>query len=901
MDFSDQIKERLEDLDTMQLCRFSWLCGLRALPFLSIIRDFDYWPENEKQKHLYSIFYALDVCLQASFVNYFSAPAAANAAAAASAARAAASATRGNAAAFAAYIGSDVNDACTNALVYADSVDSIAKVANAACSAANSARSAYKDDYPVYKDYFSESYDVYAVSHAAYESTYAAAYYAAIYARGVAPNLEKFLLKDIKAINKNRLNECNHDTSIYGSLWDNFQEDLKAIGCTYWARFYENLFNNGFEIDKKQLERRLGVPDEIKAEGAAAVGRYLEGLGDEIERLNEARIIILGERGAGKTSLARKLRDINAKMPKGKDSTEGVDRHPWNFPDKDGVGNVTAHIWDFAGHSITHSAHRFFMSARCLYIYVYNGRIERDNDPAYWLEQIRIHGGDSPVLFLINKKDDHKVDIAEKTLKYEYPSIDNYYYVDIGDKHNTTKLEEFRQKVMDMVRNNPSWNSQVVSAEAYKIKNELREHFEKTKVPHITRDQFDKIAKNCGIQDERIKEILKDLHTLGICLWYNKEDMEDYNTLVLNPDWIIHGIYRIINKSFNEHEHILTVEKGIAMLKDDERYKYPSSKVAFLFRLMKVYELAFFINTDHIFIPGILSLDMPYGLPAFDDANDRLTMSFVVEKVLPPNIVTRVIVQRNEFGEISNFGLLWRRGAALEYQNGNATALVVEDTRSVTVRVKGTNKTAYIASLRETIKAIFDSYQVIKPDLKYEVLIPEEAKASSPMRIPEERQEPLMLPENLIRDFVMWKQDYPHGNTIIQLGGTVQMYDIKITGDVDKFQTGEKNVIDDHSMNFNDSHITNSPVTGIMNDSTQTVIVNKPEIEGWLQAVTEELKKNNVRNDELNDAIIKLQAIIHTPNPSGNTIKHIVEAIKSIGYNIVSSTIWQFLMTHPPV
>ena len=703
MDFKDQITQSLRKLSNKQLCQFSWLCGIRILPFLSFKMGFAYWSEYKRQDHLYSIFYALDITAQAAFADDLKGFANANVTAVARAAN--------EAAKDAAY------DARAAASAAAYTVAQAAAYA-AATAAAASAKAAYA-----------------AAANAAYETF----------------DLESFLLDDIKAINENRLDMCNHDTSIYGELWNDFQEDLKAIGCDYWTRFYENLFNNGFKIDKKLLERHVGVPNEIRDQGAAAVGRYLKRLGDKIEQLNEARIIILGEKGAGKTSLARKLRNINAEMPKEYESTEGVERHIWDFPDKDGAKKITAHIWDFAGHSITHSAHRCFMSARCLYIYVYNGRIERDNDPSYWLEQIRIHGGNSPVLFLINEKDGHNADIAEKTLKNEYPSIAGYYRVDIGDKENTTKLKEFRQTVMDMVRNNPSWNSQVVSVEAYKIKSKLREHFEETKSPHITRDEFNNIAKICGAQDEH-EGILKDLHTLGICLWYNEEDMKDFNMLVLNPDWITNGIYRIINKGFKEHEHILTVQKGTEILKDDKRYKYSTDNVAYLFRLMRVYELAFFKDksTDNIFIPGILPIDMPDKLSISDYTSDCLTMSFVVEKALPPDIVTRIIVQRNELGEIFNEDLLWRKGAVLKYQNGDAIALVIEDARSVTVRVKGADRTPYIASLRETVKGIFESYQVIKPDLKYEVLIPEEAKASDSMRISGERQEPLMLTEDII-------------------------------------------------------------------------------------------------------------------------------------------------------
>jgi len=486
-----------------------------------------------------------------------------------------------------------------------------------------------------------------------------AAYYAADAARADAARVaaaiidresfNKIITNDIEAIKNNNLAALDNDTGVYGGVWNNFQNALRDLNCAYWGDWYDDLFAKGFILDdddKAKIKMRLNVPDEIIAKGAAEVGLYMKRLGKDIEILNEARIIILGEKGAGKTSIARKLINIDAPMPREDESTEGVIASIWRFPDKDGDKNVNAHIWDFAGHSITHSAHRCFMSVRCLYIYVYNGRIERDNDPAYWLEQIRIHGGDSPVLFLINEEDKHRAEIAEKALKEHYPSIEGYYHVDI-DSEDKTKLEEFRQKTMETVRNNPAWNNQVISVEAYKIKSELSKRFDKEKSPHISRENFDEIARKNGASNERIEEILTDLHTLGICLWYDKPEMEEYRMLVLNPDWITNGIYRIINRGSKERRHKLTVADGVEMLQNDELYKYPNDKVKYLFRLMKLHELAFFEDDEHVFIPGILPLDQPDDLPTFDE-NESLTMSFDVKKALPPNIVSRVIVQRHE-------------------------------------------------------------------------------------------------------------------------------------------------------------------------------------------------------------------------------------------------------------
>jgi len=700
MDIKSHIKEQLMGLNQEQLCRFSWLCGIRALPFLGVNMDFRYWEKAKRQEYLYHIFFALDVGALLSFsvklTDEIVTKAYADAMGVASAS------TFARVAFGKIGVDSTIAEIAARAVYY-----TVPNAYTAVDSVTYSAAIAI--------DRFFETIGLANASFDAWGS---------------------ILLKDIEAITKKKLNEYNCDISIYGGLWNNFQENLKAVGCAYWARFYEDLFGNGFDIDKKLLKRRINIPDEIKAEGAAYVGRYLDGLGDEIEVLHEARIIILGEKGAGKTSIARKLRNINANMPNDNESTEGVETHFWKIPANGRAKSVNAYIWDFAGHSITHAAHRCFMAARCLYIYVYNGRIERDNAPAYWLEQIRIHGGDSPILFLINEKDDHRADIEKKTLKNNYPSIIGYYNVDIGSD-NKTDLQKFRHIVMDTVRNNPSWNSQIVSKEAYKIKNKLREYFNKEKSsPCITRDKFDSIARNCGLLNKQsVENVLADLHTLGICFWYNTPEMDDFNTLVLNPDWITTGIYKIINKSFKECKHILSVAKGTEILKQDQRYKYPRDKVAYLFRLMKLYELAFFKDTDNIFIPGILPLEWVDELPTFDNANDRLTMDFNVKNVLPPNIVARIMVQRHK--EIYNENLLWRKGAVLKYENGDAIALVKEDAQNVTVHVIGKDKSAYFASLRETIKTIFDKYPHIKPELLYEILIPEGTTIGTIVMIPE--------------------------------------------------------------------------------------------------------------------------------------------------------------------
>ena len=82
----------------------------------------------------------------------------------------------------------------------------------------------------------------------------------------------------------------------------------------------------GLIMDHKFLEI---PPFEIAIHGLSAIKRYFQ----EKDRygsakLNEAKCLILGEGGSGKTSLARKLLDPNNELPAEKETTQGIDVHP---------------------------------------------------------------------------------------------------------------------------------------------------------------------------------------------------------------------------------------------------------------------------------------------------------------------------------------------------------------------------------------------------------------------------------------------------------------------------------------------------------------------------------------------------------------------------------------------
>ena len=183
----------------------------------------------------------------------------------------------------------------------------------------------------------------------------------------------RILLSDIEAITSNTTPpNFNNDTTVYGPYWDNFLDTLNSNGCAYWENQYEQLFANKFVPDKTELEKRMEIPEAIQLKGAAAMAKHMEYLAAQgIRETKEARVIILGSAGAGKTSLVRKLHNSYAFLPRKSQYTTGV----YTSKLKLIPGEVT-HLWDFGGHVVARAAHKCFVSAECVYILVVDARNE---------------------------------------------------------------------------------------------------------------------------------------------------------------------------------------------------------------------------------------------------------------------------------------------------------------------------------------------------------------------------------------------------------------------------------------------------------------------------------------------------------------------------------------------
>ncbi len=156
-------------------------------------------------------------------------------------------------------------------------------------------------------------------------------------------------------------------------------------------------------------------------------------------------------------------------------------------------------------------------------------------------------------------------------------------------------------------------------------------------------------------------------------------------------------------------------------LKDGvDKERYPEKQHKFLFKLMKHYELAYEAESGELILPHLLKEDCPDELADFP-MGESLMLRYKAEQPLPPNTISRFIVRHNqEIKRESNNYVVWRYGVVLDDGSGSL-ALIQEEDRTVSVSVKGKDKTDYISRLRKSLNDIFESYKSENPELQYTV------------------------------------------------------------------------------------------------------------------------------------------------------------------------------------
>ncbi|KAF5419007.1 MAG: hypothetical protein C5S49_00980 [Candidatus Methanogaster sp.] len=459
-----------------------------------------------------------------------------------------------------------------------------------------------------------------------------------------------------------------------------------------WER---GLIFDGVNLRGNPLET---PPVEIVKKGRDAVIDYFKSLEGEKRALNEVKVLLVGDGGAGKTSLVKQL--LGEEFDEKESQTHGINIKKWKV--EEGDNEITVNFWDFGGQEIMHATHQFFLSKRSLYILVLDGRKEEKAE--YWLKHIESFGGDSPVVVVLNKMDENPgFDLNRKFLQDKYPPIKGFYRISCKQHAGINDFCENLKKALTKIEHlQTTW-----AINWFDVKTQL----EKMTDNFISYETYKEMCNENNITERSAQDTLVDyLNDLGVILHF--KDFSLLDTHVLEPKWVTEAVYKIINsEKMAESKGILKLDLLDEILKREKEtdYHYPRDRYQYIIDLMMKFELCYELDRETVLLPGLLEVQEPEF--DFDYAN---SLKFSIEyDFFPRSVMPRFIVRKNK--EIKD-KLQWRTGVVLEDTAFKSIAVVKsdDDAKKIYIHVDGVQKRDYFSAILSTLREINRSFEKLK-------------------------------------------------------------------------------------------------------------------------------------------------------------------------------------------
>ncbi|MBN2003368.1 MAG: leucine-rich repeat domain-containing protein [Anaerolineae bacterium] len=437
-----------------------------------------------------------------------------------------------------------------------------------------------------------------------------------------------------------------------------------------------------FRIDYNPLNPALQSAYDA---GLPELMAYLRSL-EEAEPLYEAKLILVGEGGVGKTTLLKALTGREGEEPReGEPTTHGVqidiDALTLPHPENDDVA-IQLNAWDFGGQEVYRVTHQFFFSRRSLYLLVWEPRAGvQQCQVEDWLKLIRLRVGDDARVLIVSthcKTGQRIARIDKPVFLQDFGSmIAGFYDVDslvndatTGEKVGIAKLKR------------------AITQEAAKLEQmgmeigsrwrEARDELLNLSEPRISYTQFSKVCEKHELSAIATKTLAHLMHDLGYIVYYpDDENLRD--DVVLQPQWLTKAIGFILeDRATQEMDGILPDDRLHEVwrdhhFKDEPRYEpelYP-----FFLRLMEKYDVSYRLPDG---TASLVAQHVPQVRPELpwlpdhappDDAR-RIAMICTMDEA-PPGLVPWMIVRTHDYaveqacGDGNNHRLHWQKGMFL--------------------------------------------------------------------------------------------------------------------------------------------------------------------------------------------------------------------------------------------
>ncbi|NIN06216.1 MAG: GTPase, partial [Armatimonadetes bacterium] len=421
----------------------------------------------------------------------------------------------------------------------------------------------------------------------------------------------------------------------------------------------------------------VSPPPEVVKEGTQAILAYLRGIMKAERRKWEAKLLIVGEAGVGKTELVKAL---HGEQFGSETATQGVQVRTLevNHPSEPNV-TMRLNLWDFGGQEIQHATHQFFYSERALFVLAWNARENYEQAKLNaWLELIQARAsipsdetsageqGKAPVLLVATHCDLWKADIPYEELKKQFPRI---RFLGIHDVSNKTRrgIDGLRDAIARASAELPLMGTRWPAA-WQKAEDELSACVQ-WKQSRMNLQNLWGLMDSAGVEEDSRELLARALDAMGkIRVFLNDEELR--HVVVLDPQWLTNRIARVLK---NEDQHGKAICRHAILNRVHWRILWPEEDEAthrLFTRMMRNFDLVYPFEDalDEWLVVQLLPYQLPDGdKRQFDELWSRfegqreITMNFRLDQSIPPGIPTWFIAREHRF----SLELHWRLGVLL--------------------------------------------------------------------------------------------------------------------------------------------------------------------------------------------------------------------------------------------
>ncbi len=422
------------------------------------------------------------------------------------------------------------------------------------------------------------------------------------------------------------------------------------------------------------------------------------------EPVYEAKLLIVGEGGAGKTSLAKKIQNETYKLQADEKSTQGIEVIQWKFTQPNGK-EFRVNIWDFGGQEIYHQTHQFFLTARSLYALVADTRKE-DTNFYWWLKVVELLSDNSPAMIIKNEKQDRQCEVNERQLRGEFTNLKEVLPTNLETNRG---LAEIKTTIQGYISRLPHVGTPLPKIWV-RVRSALENYSQKN---YISQQDYFELCRLNGLTDRQdMLRLSRYLHDLGVCLHF-QDDGTLKHYVILKPQWGTTAVYKVLDNETVRKNLGCFTQADLADIWKDRQYNDMRDE---LLQLMMRFKLCYQIpqRLGNYIAPQLLDIDQPNY--TWDESNN-LILRYKYE-FMPKGIITRFIVETHPW--IEQQKLVWRNGVVLNKDQTRAEVIENYNQREIKVSVSGSRKKELLAVVTHELDKIHRSFE----RLQYDTFVP---------------------------------------------------------------------------------------------------------------------------------------------------------------------------------